>query len=185
VPLDAVSSYLIRATIATEDPDFLTNNGVNQRGLIRAACENVHLCSSSSTLTTGGSGITQQLVKLLFETPEEAAKRSVDRKLKEAALAVELTKRYNKDQILEWYLNTIYYANRANGIGAAAKIYFGAKASDLDLAQASNPGRNPRISRRLRPGCALLNCQRAPGPGVKADGSTRTGHAGGGRTGPR
>ena len=137
VPLDAVSPYLIRATIATEDPDFLTNNGVNQRGLIRAACENVQFCSSSSTLTTGGSGITQQLVKLLFETPEEAAKRSVDRKLKEAALAVELTKRYNKDQILEWYLNTIYYANRANGIGAAAKIYFGAKASGLDLAQAS------------------------------------------------
>lgn len=137
VPLDAISPWVVRATIATEDPDFRTNNGVNQRGLLRAACENLHLCSTASSQATGGSGITQQLVKLLFETPEEAAKRSVDRKLREAALAVEVTKRYNKDQILEWYLNTIYYANRANGIGAAAKVYFGKKVSDLDLAQAS------------------------------------------------
>jgi membrane peptidoglycan carboxypeptidase len=137
VPLDAISPYLIKATIATEDPDFYTNRGVNEKGLLRAACEYVHLCHSASAQSTGGSGITQQLVKLLFETPEEAATRSIDRKVKEAAMAVELTKRYNKDQILEWYLNTIFYANRANGIGAAAKIYFNKKASDLDLAEAA------------------------------------------------
>lgn len=137
VPLDAISPWVVKATIATEDPDFRTNNGVNQKGLLRAACENLHLCSTASVQTTGGSGITQQLVKLLFEPPEVAQQRTVDRKLKEAALAVELTKRYNKDQILEWYLNTIFYANRANGIGAAAKVYFGIKAANLDLAQAS------------------------------------------------
>ena len=137
VPLDAISPWLVKATIATEDPDFRTNRGVNERGLIRAACENLHLCSTQSAQTTGGSGITQQLVKLLFEPPEEQAKRSVDRKLKEAAMAVELTKRYNKDQILEWYLNTIFYANRANGIGAAAHIYFNKKAADLDLAESA------------------------------------------------
>lgn|GEM_PF-861411 len=137
VPLDAISPNLIKATIATEDPDFYTNRGVNEKGLVRAACEYVHLCKSASALSTGGSGITQQLVKLLFETQEEASTRSIDRKVREAAIAVELTKRYNKDQILEWYLNTIFYANRANGIGAAAKIYFNEKAADLDLAQAS------------------------------------------------
>lgn len=136
-PLDAISPWVIKATIATEDPTFYTNPGVNQKGLLRATCEYVHVCKSASKLSTGGSSITQQLVKLIFETPEEAAQRSVDRKLKEAAIAVELTKRYNKDQILEWYLNTIFYANRANGIGAAAKIYFGKKPADLDLAEAS------------------------------------------------
>src|SRR5262249_10257893 len=137
VPLDAISPWLVKATIATEDPDFRTNRGVNERGLVRAACENLHLCSTQSAQTTGGRGITQQLVKLLFEPPEAQAKRSVDHKLKEAAMAVELTKRYNKDQILEWYLNTIFYANRANGIGAAAHIYFNKKAADLDLAEAA------------------------------------------------
>jgi membrane peptidoglycan carboxypeptidase len=136
-PLDAISPWVIKATISTEDPTFYTNTGVNQKGLLRAACEYVHVCKSSSRLTTGGSSITQQLVKLLFEPPEVQAQRSVERKVKEAAIAVELTKRYSKDQILEWYLNTIYYANRANGIGAAAKIYFGKKPADLDLAEAS------------------------------------------------
>ena len=136
-PLDAISPWVIKATISTEDPTFYTNPGVNQKGLLRAACEYVHVCKSASTLTTGGSGITQQLVKLLFEPPDVQAQRSVDRKLREAAIAVELTKRYNKDQILEWYLNTIFYANRANGIGAASKIYFGKKPADLDLAEAS------------------------------------------------
>jgi|SRR5579875_10252 len=136
-PLDAISPWVIKATISTEDPTFYTNTGVNQKGLLRAACEYVHICKSASRLTTGGSSITQQLVKLLFEPPDVQAQRSVERKVKEAAMAVELTKRYSKDQILEWYLNTIYYANRANGIGAAAKIYFGKKPADLDLAEAS------------------------------------------------
>jgi membrane peptidoglycan carboxypeptidase len=137
VPLDAISPFVVNATIATEDPTFRTNAGVNQKGFIRAVCEYAHLCKSASSQSTGGSGITQQLVKLLFEPPEVQAQRSVDRKLREAAMAIELTKRYNKDQILEWYLNTIYYANRANGVGAAAKIYFGKKASDLDLAESA------------------------------------------------
>ncbi|HEY7295105.1 MAG TPA: biosynthetic peptidoglycan transglycosylase, partial [Dehalococcoidia bacterium] len=87
VPLDAISPYLIKATIATEDPDFYTNRGVNEKGLLRAACEYVRLCHSASAQSTGGSGITQQLVKLLFETPEEASTRSIDRKVKEAAMA--------------------------------------------------------------------------------------------------
>jgi membrane peptidoglycan carboxypeptidase len=136
-PLDAISPWVIKATISTEDPTFYTNPGVNQKGLLRAGCEYVHVCKSASTLTTGGSSITQQLVKLLFEPPDVQVQRSVDRKLHEAAMAVELTKKYNKDQILEWYLNTIFYANRANGIGAAAKIYFGKKPADLDLAEAT------------------------------------------------
>jgi membrane peptidoglycan carboxypeptidase len=135
--ISKVSPWVIKATIATEDNSFYENQGINIRGLLRAGIENFFPGKGGFLQGSGGSSITQQLVKNTLIPEEERYKRSVDRKVKEATLAVEITRRYSKDQILEWYLNQIYYGNRAYGIGAAAQRYFGVSADQLDLAQAS------------------------------------------------
>jgi membrane peptidoglycan carboxypeptidase len=102
VPLDRISPYLLDATIATEDPNFYKHPGVDPVGLLRALYYAVRERSLSGP---GGSTITQQLVKLTFLTSE----RSFSRKIKEAILAAELTRRYPKETILQIYLNEIYY----------------------------------------------------------------------------
>ncbi|HEX5480892.1 MAG TPA: transglycosylase domain-containing protein, partial [Dehalococcoidia bacterium] len=137
VKLQDVSPYLIAATISTEDYSFWSNPGVNIRGLARAGLEAVHLRAADSTNTTGGSSITQQLVKNIYIAPEDRAKRSYSRKLKETVYALELTHDYSKDQILEWYLNQIPYGGLYNGVEAASLGYFGKHAKDLNLAEAA------------------------------------------------
>jgi membrane peptidoglycan carboxypeptidase len=138
VSLAKISPWLLGATIATEDASFYSNPGVNVRGLIRAGLENVlPIGGEGFGQGTGGSSITQQLVKNVLIPEEDRYERKVDRKFKETVLAIEITRRYTKDQILEWYLNQIYYGNRAYGINAAAQRYFGVDASKLNLAQAS------------------------------------------------
>lgn len=136
LPLDQISPYIRDATIAAEDASFYSNPGLNFRGLVRAATENLNP-GDGFLEGTGGSSITQQLVKQIYFTPEERRERSVARKLKEAALAVKLTQDYSKDQILEWYLNEIPYGGVLIGVGAAAEGYFGVPASDVTLAQAA------------------------------------------------
>lgn len=138
LPLTEISPWLIKATISTEDVSFYENPGVNFQGLVRAALENF-LPGYRGTLLegSGGSSITQQLIKNVYISPEERAKRSISRKIKETVLALELTRIYSKDQILEWYLNQIFYGNNAYGIGAAAERYFGKPAKDLTLAEAA------------------------------------------------
>jgi membrane peptidoglycan carboxypeptidase len=137
LPVGKVSPWVVKATIATEDASFYSNPGINIRGLIRAGIENFFPGKGDFLQGSGGSSITQQLVKNVLIPEEDRYDRRVDRKVKEAVLAVEVTRRYSKDQILEWYLNQIYYGNRAYGIGAAAQRYFGVSADKLDLAQAS------------------------------------------------
>lgn len=138
VVLQDISPAMILATICTEDPSFYVNPGINPRGLARAAYENLFPYTPEQRFQgSGGSSITQQLVKLTFIPQEERARRSLDRKLKETALALALTQRYSKDQILEWYLNNVFYGNNAYGVGAAAQRYFGKAAKDLTLAEAS------------------------------------------------
>jgi membrane peptidoglycan carboxypeptidase len=137
IKLSEMSDYVIKATIDTEDNSFYTNPGVNIRGLARAGAENFLHTDTGLLQGTGGSSITQQLVKNVFIPPEERYQRSPERKIKEAVFALELTNRYSKDQILEWYLNQIHYGNRANGIAAAAHRYFNTTAKDLTLAQAA------------------------------------------------
>lgn len=134
--LDEVSPLVRTATIASEDASFYSNPGLNVRGLTRAALENLRP-GDDFFEGTGGSSITQQLVKQLYFTPEERRERSVARKIKEAALAVRLTRDYSKDQILEWYLNEIPYGGVLIGIGAASEGYFNKPASDVTLAQAA------------------------------------------------
>ena len=130
VPIDQIPDHLKYATIAIEDQDFYTNPGVNIRGLIRAAYVDI-----TGQGFQGGSSITTLLVKNVIIPLEERAERSFTRKIKEAILAVEITRRYSKDQILEWYLNTVFYGNLAYGVEAAAQNYFGKHVQDLSLAE--------------------------------------------------
>ncbi len=137
VKLEDISPWIIAATISTEDLSYWDNPGVNYRGLARAGLEYVGVRDAQSAETTGGSSITQQLVKNIYIDPEERYERSVKRKLKETVYAIELTNRYSKDQILEWYLNQISYGGLYNGVEAAAMGYFGKHAKDLNLAEAA------------------------------------------------
>ena len=140
VRLHRVSQHIIDATVATEDSSFWTNQGINVRGLMRAAWENFGVGSSDFLGGSGGSSITQQLVKNVLIPPEERSGRTMNRirgKLKETILAVELTDEYSKEQILEWYLNSIFYGNFSYGIGAASQRYFGKRPLELSLAESA------------------------------------------------
>lgn len=136
VPLSQVSKFMIDATVATEDSTFWENNGINTRGVMRAALENTPL-KQGWLGGTGGSSISQQLAKNLFIPPAERTDRTVARKLKESAIAIELNRQFSKQQILEWYLNSISYGGVYIGVEAAAQGYFGKPASDLTLPEAA------------------------------------------------
>ena len=145
LPLNEMSPWLAKATIALEDRSFYENPGINLRGLGRAFVSNLQ-----GNSVQGASSITQQLVKNVLIPPEERVQRSYTRKIKEAIMAVEVTRRYPKDQILEWYLNYNFYGNAAYGVEAAARIYFDKSAADVTLAEAAMlsalpqyPGLNP------------------------------------------
>ncbi len=128
VNLKDIPKYLQQATISIEDKDFYNNQGFSIAGYLRAI-RNIILFKSLS----GGSTITQQLVKNVLLTSE----RSLPRKVKELILAIQVDKRYTKDQILEMYLNDVPYGGTAIGVEAAAETYFGKKVQDLDLAQSA------------------------------------------------
>lgn len=129
VPLSDMSPLLREATIAAEDASFYDNPGFDPRAILRAVYQFIRYGSPQS----GASTITQQLVKNTLLGPEQTA----ERKIKEVFLALELSRRYSKDQILEMYLNEINYGNQAYGIEAAAEVYFGTTARDLTLPEAA------------------------------------------------
>ena len=131
VPLSYMSPFVRQASIAIEDHTFYKNNGVDLGGIVRAAMENY----SNHRITQGGSTISQQLVKQVFIGPNPPP--TIQRKLREATLAVELNDRYSKDQILELYLNTIYYGSQSYGVEAAARGFFHTNAHDPTLGQAA------------------------------------------------
>jgi membrane peptidoglycan carboxypeptidase len=139
VRVDEVSEAFLAATIATEDDSFFTNPGVNIKGLLRAAWENFSPLGDAPGVLegSGGSSITQQLVKNVYIPQEERQKRSISRKIKETVYAIELTRKYEKEQILEWYINQISYGGIYNGVQAASLGYFGKPASELTLAEAA------------------------------------------------
>jgi len=134
VPLDKISPYLIAATVATEDHGFYSHPGFDAFGIIRAFLQNYQ---SGGTIVSGASTITQQLSRALLFSPEERIEQSYQRKIREAILAAEVTRRYSKEEILELYLNENYYGNLAYGIEAAAQTYFNSTADKLTLAQAA------------------------------------------------
>jgi membrane peptidoglycan carboxypeptidase len=131
VPLSYISPNLEKATLAIEDRTFYTNSGIDIGGIARAAIADY----THKHITQGGSTISQQLVKQVFIGPNPPP--TIQRKLREAILALELNRRYNKKQILDLYLNTIYYGEQTYGVEAAARSYFHSNAHDLTLAQAA------------------------------------------------
>ncbi len=139
VALSEVSPAFLAATIATEDASFFENPGINTRGIIRALGENVGpiLGNGEALQGTGGSSITQQLVKNVYIPEDQRHQRSIDRKVREVVYSIELTKRYTKSQILEWYVNQISYGGVYTGVEAASQGYFGKSAKDLTLSEAA------------------------------------------------
>ena len=133
VTLEQISPDLVNATVATEDRFFYSNVGVDIVAIVRALYYNL----TEGEIVSGASTITQQLARNVLLTPEERTEQSLSRKVKEAVLAVEINRRYSKKEILEIYLNQIYYGNLAYGIEAAAQTYFGKSSADLTLAEAA------------------------------------------------
>lgn len=133
VPLDELPLHLRQAVIAVEDRDFYGHPGIDLRGILRA----VYLNLRAGHIVSGASTITQQLARDILLSPEEARSRSMVRKLRESILALRLTRSYGKDSILEMYLNEVYFGQLAYGAEAAAQVYFGIHARDLDLAQSA------------------------------------------------
>lgn len=131
LPLEEMSSWVISATVGLEDRSFWENPGINPVGLGRAFISNVR-----GGQVQGGSSITQQLIKNIIIDPEERYERSYTRKAKEVIMAMEITRRYSKEQILEWYLNYNFYGNFAYGIEAASRVYFDKSASELTMEEA-------------------------------------------------
>jgi membrane peptidoglycan carboxypeptidase len=127
--LDQMGPYAPKAVLAAEDRNFYNHGAVDPTSIARAAWVDV----TSGGVNQGGSTITQQLVKIQLLTPE----RSLTRKVQEVVLAIALEQRYSKDQILEMYLNRVYFGHGAYGVGAAAKTYFNKDAKALTPAEAA------------------------------------------------
>jgi penicillin-binding protein 1A len=154
VPLDRIPQHVISAILAVEDAGFWVHEGFDVRGMLRAFRANVE----EGGISQGGSTITQQLIKLDVLGNEQ----TLDRKVEEIVLASRLEKTMSKEEILDRYINTVYFGNHAYGIQAAAETYFGIGARDLNPGQAAllaglirnpvsyNPFRYPdRAARRL------------------------------------
>jgi membrane peptidoglycan carboxypeptidase len=128
-PLSDMGTLLPEAVISIEDRNFYDEPGVDPQGIVRAATVDLR----SHRAVEGASTITQQLVKLRLVGNDA----TLDRKMREAVLAFEIERRFTKAEILEWYLNSVFFANTAWGTAAGSQIYFHKRTKDLDLAQAS------------------------------------------------
>ncbi|MFZ2330306.1 MAG: biosynthetic peptidoglycan transglycosylase, partial [Atribacterota bacterium] len=132
ISLSQIPKNLINAIIAIEDSNFYEHHGISFRGIARAMFENVKE-SGKIFQGQGGSTITQQLAVNTFLTREE----TLSRKIKDALLALQIERTFTKDEILEMYLNVIYFGHGAYGIVSAANLYFGKQVSELSLAEAA------------------------------------------------
>ncbi len=130
VKLSEIPEFCRDTTIILEDKTFYQNPGFDPEGIGRAFVQNLQ-----GEQIQGGSSITQQLIKNILIDEKERTQLSYTRKLKEVILAIEITRRFDKDQILEWYFNTNSYFNLAYGIDAAARVYFDKPASALSKAE--------------------------------------------------
>ncbi len=137
VTYDQIAPYMIDATVSTEDKGFWANSGIDIQRILQAAMQDLE----QGRVVEGGSTITQQLIKnLVLHNPAQ----EITRKLQELVLTSAINKHYSKKDILEMYLNSVYYGEQAYGVDAAASIYFGLQdqpgksaASQLDLAQSA------------------------------------------------
>ncbi|MGQ9849134.1 MAG: transglycosylase domain-containing protein [Aggregatilineaceae bacterium] len=133
VSLDQISPWLIHATISTENETFYSDPGFSVLAMVRAAVQNLRAGNTIS----GASTITQQLARALVLETEFAYQRTAERKLVEVIVASEIRRKYTKNEILEIYLNEIFYGNFAYGIEAAAQTYFDKPASELNPVEAA------------------------------------------------
>ena len=129
VSVNQIPEDVIHAVIATEDQRFYKHSGLNYMGILRALFQNI----TSGEIVAGGSTITQQLAKNAFLTQE----RSYTRKFKELIYTKKIERTYSKDEIMERYLNQIYFGEGAWGIQRAAQIYFGKDVSEVTLSEAA------------------------------------------------
>lgn len=128
--IDQMPDPIVQTVISIEDSAFLNHHGINLKATFRALVENV----GAGGISQGGSTITQQLVK---NRVLRTAEQTVERKIREAVLAWRLEDDLSKGEILEWYLNTVYFGSGAYGIQAAAEVYFGKPATELDWADSA------------------------------------------------
>lgn len=154
IPTYQIPDRIKKAFVAIEDQRFYSHPGVDLIGILRAMYKNM----LSNGIVQGGSTITQQLTKMLFLKPE----RSLSRKMKELVIALQVEKRYTKDEILGMYLNQSYFGTRAYGIEAASQTYFGKSVYNLSVAEAAmlaglqkapsmySPFRNPAKAKMRR-----------------------------------
>jgi penicillin-binding protein 1A len=143
VSLKDLPPYLPEAFIAIEDRRFYSHFGIDPIGIVRAAITNI----MHRGVSQGGSTLTQQLAKNLFLTQE----RTLQRKLQEAELALWLERKYTKNEIIELYLNRVYFGSGAFGVEAAAQKYFGKPARDVTIAEAAMLAGLVRSPSRLAP----------------------------------
>jgi len=127
ISIDQVPRHVQDAVVAIEDRRFWTHAGIDLRAIVRAARTNI----DEGQIVEGGSTITQQFVKNALL----ASDRTLDRKIEEATLSIQVEREYTKEQILEYYLNTVYFGNGAYGIEAAANVYFDVTTADLTVAE--------------------------------------------------
>ena len=129
VPCYQIPDHVKKAFVSVEDVRFYNHPGVDVIGTFRALWNDI----KAGGVVQGGSTITQQLARMLFLKPE----KSIQRKIKEAALSIKIEQRYTKDEILGMYLNQAYFGTRAYGIEAASETYFGKSTKDLTVAEAA------------------------------------------------
>jgi penicillin-binding protein 1A len=143
VTLDRVPEHVRNAFLSVEDPRFYSHAGIDLFGVSRAMIHNIRV----GRVEQGGSTITQQLAKLLFLNPE----RTYSRKIKEALLALQIEKRYSKDEILTMYMNQVYMGSGTYGIEAASRAYFGKSIEDVNISEGAMLAGIPQAPSRHSP----------------------------------
>jgi penicillin-binding protein 1A len=151
VNIEGLPDYVPNAIIAIEDRRFYSHHGIDPWGMARAMLKNV----TAGRMTQGGSTLTQQLAKNLFLSPE----RTLNRKLQEAVLAIWLETKFSKDEILQLYMNRVYFGGGANGIDKASRAFYGKSPEELTIMEAAtlagvlkapsnyNPAKRPEEAR--------------------------------------
>jgi len=152
VPITEIPVDLQNAILAIEDSDFFHHWGVYPKRILKAFFVNL----KSGKISQGASTITQQLAKVLFLTRE----KTIQRKIKEAILAVLLEKKYSKQEILQFYLNQIYFGGGSYGVEAASKVYFGKSVKNLNLAECAMLAGLPRAPNNYSPYKSIENAYR-------------------------
>ncbi len=129
ISLEKTPEHLIQAVIAAEDSNFFQHRGLDFKGIFRSLLKNIR----RGKIVDGGSTITQQLIRSTFLTPDQ----TFERKMREIVLAIEIERRYSKEEIIEWYLNQIPLGPNVYGVETASQHYFNKSASDLSLAESA------------------------------------------------